>query len=134
MTAVRLCTKSAVFELKVGGKSYFWCKAVQVANAAGGGGVDLTPGETIITYMDANQSLTLATADITVTALGSADTDKLVEPGEMYEIKITGLVAALTTDLKKDTEFTIQIKPAQGAVVNLGRRTPVFLEKINDMG
>ena len=107
---------------------------IQVANAAGGEAVDITPGETIITYNDANQSLTLATADITVTGLGSADTDKLVEPGEMYEVKITGLAAALDTDLKKDIAFTLELKPPQGAVIHIERRTPVLLEKINDLG
>lgn len=74
---------------------------LQLANAAGGEAVDLTPGETIITYTDADQFLNVATADITVTALGNADSDKLVEPGEMYEIKLTSLVSRLNPDLKK---------------------------------
>ena len=96
--------------------------------------VDLTPGETLVTYLDADQSVTIATGDITVTALGNADTDKLVEPGEMYEIKLTGLVAALTTDLKKDKAFTLSIKPAIGAVIRLARTTPVIMEISNDLG
>ena len=107
---------------------------IQVANAAGGGAVDLTPGETIITYVSANQSLNIATADITVTGLGSADSDKLVEPGEMYEIKLTGLVSALNPDLKTDIPFTLAIKPSLGAVITLSRTTPVVLEIINDLG
>ena len=106
----------------------------QVANAAGGEAVDLTPGETLITYTDVDQSLTLATADLTITALGNADTDKLVEPGEMYEMKITGLVSSLSPDLPKDKAFSIEVKPPQGAVVHLERMTPVVLEKINDLG
>ncbi len=80
----------------------------QVANAAGGGAVDLTPGETLITYSDADQAVTLVSGDFTVTALGNADSDKLVEPGEMYEIKLTGLQAKLNPDLPKDKKFSIQ--------------------------
>ncbi len=107
---------------------------INVANAAGGEAVNLTPGDTLITYTDASQSLTLATSDMTVTGLGNADSDKLVEVGEMYEIKLTGLVAALTTDLGKDTEFTLEIKPPQGAVVHINRRTPVVIETYSDLG
>ena len=107
---------------------------VQVANSAGGGAVDLTPGETLVTYTDADQSLTLATADMTVTALGNADTDKLVEVGEMYEIKLSNLVGQLTTDLPKDKAFTLEIKPPVGAVYHVERRSPVVLEKVNDLG
>ena len=97
------------------------------------GGVDLTPGETIITYIDSGQSLTLATADVTVTALGNADTDKLVEPGEMYEVKVTGMRAALNPDLKKDAASTIFIKPPVGAVLQVSRTTPVSMVKINNL-
>ena len=107
---------------------------IYLANAAGGEAVNLTPGDTLVVYTDASQSLTLATSDMTVTGLGSADSDKLVEVGEMYELKLTGLVAALTTDLAKDTEFTLEIKPPQGAVVHINRRTPVVIETYNDLG
>ncbi len=107
----------------------------QVANAAGGEAVDLTPGETLISYADVDQVVTLVSGDWTATGLGSADSDKLVEPGEMYEIKITGLVAKLTTaDLPKNKDFSLQVKPPQGAVVNIQRRTPVVLETYNDLG
>ena len=110
----------------------------QVANAAGGESVDMTPGETLIVYSDADQSVTLdstaTTGGFTVTALGSADTDKLVEPGEMYEVKVIGLVAKLSPDLPTDKLVTLEVKPPQGAVVNIGRRTPIVIEKINDLG
>ena len=53
----------------------------QVANAAGGAAVDVTPGETIITYMDVDQLVTLVSGDFTATGLGNADSDSLVEPG-----------------------------------------------------
>ena len=110
----------------------------QVANAAGGDAVDLTPGETLIVYTDVDQTVTLdstaTTGGFTVTALGSADSDKLVEPGEMYEVKVIGLVSKLGTDLPKDKDFTLEVKPPQGAVVHINRRTPVVLETYNDLG
>ena len=110
----------------------------QVANAAGGGAVDLTPGEMLITYTDADQSVTLSTTattgGFTVTALGLADSDKLVEPGEMYEVKIIGLVTKLNPDLPKDKAFTIEVKPPVGAVLHIERRTPVVLESYIDLG
>ena len=106
----------------------------QVANAAGGESIDLTPGETLITYTDADQLVTLVSGDFTVTGLGSADTDNLVEPGEMYEIKLTTLVTNLDPDLPKDKAFTIQLKPPQGAVLHINRMTPVVLETYDDPG
>ena len=106
----------------------------QVANAAGGDAVDVTPGETIITYSDSTQSVTLVSGDFTSTGLGSADSDKLVEPGEMYEVKVTGLVAKLTTDLPKNTDFILEVKPPSGAVLHIERRTPTYLDTINDLG
>ena len=107
---------------------------LHVANAAGGVAVDLTPGNTLISYIDADQSVTLGSGDFTATGLGAADSDNLVEPGEMYEVKVTGLVAKLTTDLPKDKVFIIEVKPPKGAVVHLERRTPVQLENYNDLG
>ena len=106
----------------------------QVSNAAGGEAVDLTPGETLIQYLDANQTVTLTGDNITVTGLGNADSDNLVEPGELYEVKVTGLEAKLVTDLAEDTKFQMEIKPPQGAVLHIERRTPVLLETYMDLG
>ena len=106
----------------------------QVSNAAGGEAVDVSPGETIMQYMDAGQSTTLVNGDFTVTGLGNADTDNLVEPGELYEIKVTGLVAKLGTDLGTSTLFAIQVKPPKGAVLHIERRTPVATETYMDLG
>ena len=111
---------------------------IHVSNAAGGEAVNLTPGNTLITYTDASQSVTLdstsTTGGFTVTPLGSADTDKLVEVGEMYEVKVIGLGEKLNPDLGKDTEFTLEIKPPQGAVVHINRRTPIIVEVYSDLG
>ena len=116
-----------------GGKTAIDEITVQVANAAGGQAVDLTPGETLITYTDSDQAVTLVSGDFTVTGLGGADSDSLVEPGEMYEIKLTGLVAKLDPDLPKDKLFNVNIKPPVGAVLHIQRTTPVSLEAFNDL-
>ena len=52
----------------------------------------------------------------------------------MYEIKVTGMEAKLTTDLKKDTAFTLEVKPPVGAVLHIERWTPVVLDTYNDLG
>ena len=83
---------------------------------------------------DASQTVTLTGDNITVTGLGNADSDNLVEPGEIYEIKVTGLEAKLVIDLAKDTKFQMEIKPPQGAVLHIERRTPVLLESYMDLG
>ena len=126
--------RSAVIAKANGGKTAIDEVVINVANAAGGEAVNLTAGDTLITYTDVAQSVTLTGDNFTVTGLGSADSDKLVEVGEMYEIKVTGLEAKLATDLVKDAGFTLKIKPPQGAVVHINRRTPVLLEAYNDLG
>ena len=126
--------RSAVIAKANGGKTAIDEVVINVANAAGGEAVNLTAGDTLITYTDVAQSVTLTGDNFTVTGLGSADSDKLGEVGEMYEIKVTGLEAKLATDLVKDAGFTLEIKPPQGAVVHINRRTPVLLEAYNDLG
>ena len=108
--------------------------SLQVANAAGGVPVDLTPGNTLITYVDVNQAVNLASGDFTSTALGNSDSDGLVEIGETHEIKISDLANKLNPDLKNDTTFILTIKPPQGAVIYIARTTPINLEAYNDLG
>lgn len=121
-----------------GGKTAIDELSFLVANAAAGEPIDLTPGKTIITYTDADQTVTLAnsasTGGFTTTALGNADSDTLLERGETFEVKIIGLETKLNPDLGVDKPFTVQVKPPKGAVVRNGRRTPVVLEGFNDMG
>ena len=107
--------------------------ALQISGAAGGSSIDLSPGRTIIKYIDANQSINLVSGDFAVIPLGSADTNYLLEPGELYELKITGLVDKLDPDLTADKRFTLEVKPPKGAVLHLERRTPTSFETYNDL-
>ena len=112
--------------------------AFQVSNAAGGESIDLTPGKTLVKYTDTVQSkMFLATAGFTATGLGDADTDKLLERNEVYELKLIDLETGhgtgentLTTKLGVNTTLTLEIIPPRGAVLFIERTTPIFLDDI----
>ena len=113
--------------------------AFQVANAAGGESIDLTPGKTLIKYTDASQSkMFVSTTGFTATGLGDADTDKLLERNEVYELQMidleTGTHATNNDTLKStlgtNTTFSLEIIPPRGAVLFIERTTPIFLDDI----
>jgi flagellin FlaB len=101
-----------------------------VANSAGGKAVNLDPGTTIIRYRDESQTLLyddsgITAGNFTVTNKSSSpDGDNLVEPGEIYEIKLDGMEADLNPDLGPDTTFSIEVMVSQGASLYIERTTP----------
>ena len=109
-----------------------------VTQSAGGADVDLTPGTTIIKYTDATQSkLFSSTSGFTVTGIGGADSDNLLERNEVYKISMINLTTTgagddnLTTALGVNTTFTLEVIPAKGAVLHVERTTPIFMNIIN---
>ncbi len=100
-----------------------------------------SPGKTLIKYTDEAQSkMFSSTAGFTVTALGDADTDKLLERNETYELKLIDLEIGagpgydtLTSTLEIDTTFQLEVIPPKGAVLFIERTTPVFLDEINSL-
>ncbi len=92
----------------------------------------------MIKYTDSNQSKMFVTDSssngFTSTGLGSADSDKLLERNEVYELKLTGLDSTdagednLTSTLGINTAFTLEVIPPRGAVLFIERTTPVSLE------
>ena len=72
-----------------------------------------------------------ATRTWTKTAIGKGDGDSLLEPNEKFEITIN--VSQLATRLAADDEFTIEIKPKEGATTVIQRRTPAVIDKVNDL-
>ncbi len=111
-----------------------------VTQSAGGADVDLTPGSMIIKYTDPSQSkLFASTAGITVTGIGGADSDNLLERNEVYKIELinldTGLHATnddtLATALGVNKTFTLEVIPTKGAVLHIERTTPIFMDLIN---
>ena len=99
----------------------------QVSNAAAGEPIDLTPGNTIIRYSDKNQANNLTTSSLlsATNATGFADSDSLLEQGEIFEIKLQTLNTNLSTELGPNTEFTIEVVPPRGAVLSVSRTTPL---------
>ncbi|MCI0782584.1 MAG: hypothetical protein J4O03_11950, partial [Chloroflexi bacterium] len=59
--------------------------------------------------------------------------DKLLETGEVFEIILLDLVGQMDPDLGVSNEFSIEVIPPRGAVLFIGRRTPVSLEKSNNL-
>ena len=106
----------------------------QVANAAGGEPIDLTQGKTIIRYSDSSQSVIFDSAAMfSVSPVGDADSDNLLEPGELYEISLLNMESNLATNLANSKTFVIEVIPPQGAVLYIERTTPVVVDKYNDL-
>ena len=106
----------------------------QVANAAGGEPIDLTQGKTIIRYSDSSQSVIFDSAALfSVSPIGDADSDNLLEPGELYEISLLNMESNLATNLANSKTFVIEVIPPQGAVLYIERTTPVVVDKYNDL-
>ena len=103
----------------------------QVANAAAGQAIDLTPGNTVIKYSDDNQTYNMNdTSEFSSTNVAAfGNSDGLLEIGEVFEIKLLTLNATLSPILGTSQEFTIELIPPSGAVLFIGRRTPVSLKK-----
>ncbi len=102
----------------------------KVANAAAGESIDLTPGNTIIKYSDINQVYNMNdSSEFTATNVASfGNSDGLLEIGEVFEIKLLTLNSTLTTILGTSQDFTLELVPPSGAVLFIGRRTPVSLK------
>jgi archaellin len=110
---------------------------IQVSSAGGGESIDLTPGKIIVKYSDSNQSRTFdSPSSFSVTGLGSTDSDMLLEPNELYEIKLSGLDSTgggpdqLTDLLGPGTMFSVEVIPPNGAVLLVQRMTPTSLDAI----
>jgi len=111
------------------GKTYTVTQVIfTVNNIAGGAPVDLTnPTDNVlvIDYIDEDQHVT----DLPWWKAwkGDNDGDDLLEAGEMAEITVplTGTGTALISPtLGIKTDFALHVKPEQGAVLEIERRTP----------
>lgn len=102
-----------------------------LANAVGGEPVNLTTADkvVVIDYRDARQTTTIDTW--TLLWKVQADDDDLLEAGELAEITVP--LATLTNTLGINTEFAIEIKPPSGAVLNIQRTTPAYIEPVYDL-
>ena len=97
---------------------------------AGKNPVDLTPGRTVISYTDKYQYLNNTTWSISW--VGEQETaDNILEFGEKAEITVdlTGLSHALGTN----TEFTLEVKPPEGASLTITRTTPSAIDDVMNL-
>ena len=119
---------------------------MNVTNAVEGEAVDLTePSDSgddgvadsdgshvmVITYTDKNQLV--RDHYWTKVFLGNNDGDDLLETGERAELTIDLKGLADATPLVKDLEFSIEIKPAVGAVLVLQRRIPPVIDTVMNL-
>ena len=120
-----------------------------LTNAVAGEPIDLTvptddnsdgiPNSTsthkaIIAYNDKNQSI----PDVTWTRkfLREEDGDNQLELGEKAEITVQiarAINTSGTTNLAADLEFTLEMKPAKGAVLIIQRTTPSAIDTVMDL-
>lgn len=70
-------------------------------------------------------------------SMGNDDGDNLLEIGERFQITIPGSVAdtscfssLLDDDINAGHEFTIEIKPASGAVMKINRTAPDYIDAV----
>jgi len=118
-----------------------------VATSAAGGAIDLTiptdadtdgipdSGSThkmVVSYMDEDQRL----PDVTwsKTPLGNDDGDDMLEPGEQMEITVDlTAVDGGSYPLQKDTEFTLEVRPAEGSCLVISRRIPHTVDPFTEL-
>ena len=91
----------------------------------------------VISYIDQDQRV----EDLywTITKLGNADNDDLLESNEKFQITIGNsqaawdggnLVNALSPDLGVSKSFTIEVKTPVGAVLTFERTTPAYIDSV----
>jgi len=124
-----------------------------VSNVLGGEAIDFTgptangtsgiahsvnsTNKVVINYIDKNQTVN----DLywTVTKLGNADDDDLLEDSEKFQINIgntsTGgtLLNALEPDLSANQQFSLVVQTPVGAVLEIERTTPAYIDNIMNL-
>ena len=126
-----------------------------VANVLGGEAIDFTQptadthtgqaasgsaNKVVISYIDKNQAVN----DLywTITKLGGADSDDLLENNEKFKITIGSdtagagagnLIDALGTDLSVNTEFSLIVNTPVGAVLEIERTIPPYVDSIMNL-
>jgi flagellin FlaB len=112
-----------------------------IADAASTGVADSTStNKVVINYID--QSQTVNDLYWSVTKLGGSDADDLLENNEKFKITIGdttdgagagNLIDALTTPLNINTEFSLIIQTPVGAVLEIERTIPAYIDAIMNL-
>ena len=116
---------------------------ITVRNAISGQPIDMTPcdgtgsatNKCVISI--STQADYLNNIKWTKTAIGSADTDNLLEQGEQFELLIDtadlGTGKALSTALAANGSFSVQIKPNLGSTITIQRTLPAQIDPVMDL-
>ena len=131
-TASSITLRGSVIANKASGASVE-SLVFQVTNASQAGeAVSLAESGTsraFVTYIDANQAVDIPPANWQATwIIGSGDT---LSPGERTEMRVT--LSGLSTLLGASTQFSFQIKPITGAVLEIQRTTPGELTTVMNL-
>ena len=104
-----------------------------VASVSGGDPMDLTDttGENVVVIGYRDEAQFVNEVDWTLDWVGANDGDKLLEDGELAEITVD--LTALGTPLANNTEFTLEVKPPQGAIFSITRTTPASIETVMEL-
>ncbi|MBI4282194.1 MAG: DUF2460 domain-containing protein [Chloroflexi bacterium] len=100
---------------------------VTLANAAGGQAIDVTPGQTIATYIDPD-TISMNITNFTTTKI-NADADNLLEAGEFFEVSVD----VSSNGLTDGDQFILGVKPPTGAVLNVNRTIPATVATVMNL-
>jgi len=93
-------------------------------SAAGGEGVDVTKMTYTVSTADAMEKYTIDSSAVDGSFVsGYTDGDNLIEPGEFYQVRID----VHTFTLTPYDAFQIDVAPAVGTVLSMGRTVPAAL-------
>jgi len=104
-----------------------------LGSAAGGEAIDLTApsnNKVVIDYRDQNQLQSNLSWTVSWTLRN--DSDNLLEEGELAQITVP-LSGTLSSNLGTNTQFALEIKPPKGAVLNIERTTPAYIDPVMDL-
>ncbi|MHC1567419.1 MAG: archaellin/type IV pilin N-terminal domain-containing protein, partial [Candidatus Syntropharchaeia archaeon] len=95
---------------------------------AGQNPVDLTPGRTVVSYTDTDRYARNTTWNLTF--VGDQETeDNILEFGEKAEINVT----VSNYSLQKNEEFTLEVKPPEGATLAITRTIPAYVDAVMNL-
>ncbi|MGD1119139.1 MAG: archaellin/type IV pilin N-terminal domain-containing protein [Dehalococcoidales bacterium] len=112
------------------------------ANTTGHSGIAAagSTNKVVINYIDNNQ--TVKNLYWTFTALGTTNGDQLLSTNEKFQITVGDTTAgagggnladALGTPLSVNTKFTLEVVPPTGAVLQVERTTPAYIDTIMNL-
>lgn len=117
--------------------------SLPVQLALSGEPIDFTPNsgatagshKVVVSYADPSQQK--GDLEWSLTKLGGADSDNLLENNEIFEITISNLESGTTNglnpDLGRKTTFNIEVKVPGGSVLKVERTTPKSIDRVMNL-